>query len=143
MPVQKDLTLLHSLPADAVDALSETAGPDSDSPIVLVEMRRLGGALAHSTAAPSAFSHREAAYLLHTVGLDVPQLSEAVAAANKRTHAAVSPWAIDGVFANFAASTDQDRIKAAYDDATLRRLRGLIREYDPAGTLGIVGHLAR
>ncbi len=143
VPSQKGLSLLDSLPKKAVDGLTSTAGPDSESPMLLVEVRRLGGALANNNAAPSAFSHRDAAYLLHTVGLNVPPNPEVVAAAGDRIHESVRPWALDGVFANFLSSTDQDRIKAAYDDVSLRRLQALIQEYDPHGTMGTVGHLAR
>ncbi len=143
VPVQKGFTLLHSLPAEAVDGLTEAAGPDSGSPLVLVELRRLGGALARNINAPSAFSHRQAAYQVHSVGLNVPPSSEVVAAENKRVHAAVRPWSIDGVYANFVSTTNQDRMKAAYDEVSLRRLQSLIRQYDPLGTLGTVGQLAR
>ena len=143
MPVQKDLTLLHSMPAGAVEALINTTGPDSRSPMVLVELRRLGGAMAHSTAAPSAFSHREAAYMVATVGLKVPPDFEAVAEAGRRIHDAVRPWAIDGIFANFVATTDQDRMKTAYNEVSLRRLQATAKEYDPHGTLASAGQLAR
>lgn len=141
VPVRKDLTLLHSLPADAVDRLIATAGPDSGSPMLLLEMRRLGGALANSTAAPSAFSHREAAYLVHTVGLNVPPVREVVSEVSQRIHDALRPSAIDGTFANFIASTDQDRLRTAYDEVSLRRLQTLTRQYDPMGTLGAPGLL--
>ena len=143
VPVQKDFTLLHSLPADAVDGLMRTAGPYSGSPMLLVELRRLGGALAHSTAAASAFSHREAAYMVHTVGLNVPPDREMVADAGRRIHDAVRPWAINGIFANFVATTNQDRMRTAYNDVSLRRLQTMIRQYDPLGTLGTAGQLAR
>jgi hypothetical protein len=143
VPVQKDLTLLHSLPPEAVDALIGTAGPDSGSPMLLVELRRLGGALAQNSAAPSAFSHREAAYMVHTVGLNVPPNPEAVARAGQRIHVAVRPWAIDGMFANFVATTSQDRIRTAYNGASLRRLQTTARHYDPLGTLATSGQLER
>jgi FAD/FMN-containing dehydrogenase len=143
VPVQKDLTLLHSLPAGAVEALISTAGPDSGSPLLLLELRRLGGALAHSGAAPSAFSHREAAYMVHTVGLNVPPDREMVADAGRRVHDAVRPWALDGIFANFVATNNQDRLRSAYHEVSLRRLQTMAQQYDPMGTFGTAGHLAR
>jgi hypothetical protein len=111
--------------------------------MLLVEVRRLGGALDHSTVAPSAFSHRNAAYLVHTVGLNVPPDPERVGAAGRRIHDAIRPWAIDGIFANFIATTDQGRMRSAYDDLSLRRLQTMIQQYDPLGTLGTAGQLAR
>jgi hypothetical protein len=143
VPAQKGLTLLRSLPAAAVDAMISTAGPDSGSPMLLLELRRLGGELSRSVTASSAFSHREAEYMVHTVGLSVPPDRELVAAASRRIHDALQPWAIDGIFANFAATTDQARMRTAYNDVTLRRLQALIQQHDPLGTLGTAGQLAR
>lgn len=105
VPVQKDFSLVHSLPHGAIDALTQTAGPGSGSPMLLVELRRLGGAFANSSAAPSAFSHRQAAYSLMSVGLNVPPEPEIVAEASARIHAGVTPWAIDGAFANLAPAS--------------------------------------
>jgi hypothetical protein len=73
----------------------------------------------------------------------VPPSSEVVAAGNTRVHAAVRPWSIEGIYANFVSTTNQDRMKATYDDVSLRRLQSLIRQHDPLGTLGTVGQLAR
>jgi FAD/FMN-containing dehydrogenase len=144
MPVQHNQTLLHSLPAEAVDALIDTAGPDSGSPLLVVELRRLGGALKRDFAAPSAFSHRDAAYALHAVGLSVPRDPQNVAgAASQRILDSVDPWATGGIYANFVATTDQDRLATAYDDATRQRLLTVAQQYDPAGTLGTAGQLAR
>jgi FAD/FMN-containing dehydrogenase len=143
VPVQKDLTLLQSLPPEAVDAMVNTAGPHSGSPMLVVELRRLGGALARSSAAPSAFSHREAEYMLLTIGLNVPPDRQIVADAGQRIHRALRPWAIDGIFANFVATTNQDQLRTAYDELSLRRLQAMAQQYDPLGTLATVGQLAR
>ncbi|MDX6419152.1 MAG: hypothetical protein QOG28_3772 [Trebonia sp.] len=72
VPVQQSQTLLSALPPGAIDALIKAAGPESGSPLLLVELRRLGGALARTPDHPSAFSHRHAPYALHTIGLAVP-----------------------------------------------------------------------
>ena len=143
VPVQKDLTLLQSLPSEAVDTLAGTAGPQSRSPMLVVTLRRLGGALASSSAAPSVFSHREAAYMVHTVGLNVPSDRQIVADAGRRIHDALRPWAIDGIFANFVATTNPDRLRTAYNEVSLRRLQAMAQQYDPLGILATVGQLAR
>jgi FAD/FMN-containing dehydrogenase len=143
LPVQHNQTLLHSLPAEAVDALIDTAGPDSGSPMLVVELRRLGGALTRNFAAPSAFSHRDAAYALHAVGLSVPPDPQNVADASQRILDSVEPWATGGIYANFVATTDQDRLATAYDDTTRQRLLTVAQKYDPAGTLATAGQLSR
>jgi hypothetical protein len=49
--------LIKELPDEAIDAFYETAGPESDSPLLLAELRHLGGALARpGTAALSTSS---------------------------------------------------------------------------------------
>ena len=40
--------VLSELPDEAIDAFVEAAGPESDSPLLLAELRQLGGALAPS-----------------------------------------------------------------------------------------------
>ncbi len=66
-----------------------------------------------------------------------------VADAGRRVHDAVRPWALDGIFANFVATSNQDRLRSAYHEVSLRRLQTMAQQYDPMGTFGTAGHLAR
>jgi FAD/FMN-containing dehydrogenase len=141
MPYQEYSVLLDSLPSDAVDALLAVAGPGSGSPLV-VELRRLGGAIAKDAAHPSAVSHRDAAYSVGLVGRTSPESGDAVAGVAARTLAALEGWSSGGRMVNFGASADPAEIARAYDAETLQRLGALARQYDPKGTLA-VGQVVR
>src|SRR5215510_9777256 len=55
VPNQGDGAFLSDVPAAAIDTVVALAGPDADTPLLSVEIRHLGGALAHPppAAAPS------------------------------------------------------------------------------------------
>jgi FAD/FMN-containing dehydrogenase len=132
VPAHEHSTLLHTFDEAAADALLATAGPDSGSPQVLVEMRQLGGAYAFEGDHPSAFAHRSAAYSLLTVGIaGVPGVEEHAA----HVVDALAPWDTGRVWPNFAPPTDAASARRAYDPATLARLAEVTRRYDPLGVL--------
>lgn len=135
MPVREDGHLLADLPAAAVDAVLAAAGPGAQCPLILVELRLLGGRWADEPAVASAVCHRDAAAHLYAVGALVPPIAEAVASALTGVAAAVAPWGSGGRLPNFAASTDPGVIAACYDDETSAWLRALAQRYDPVGTL--------
>ena len=54
--------VLRELPAEAVDALLAAAGPDVPSPLDLVELRAIGGALEHPAAVRNVVAGRGAAW---------------------------------------------------------------------------------
>ena len=49
VPVAADGALLGDVPAAAIDTLVELAGPEVDSPLLMVDLRHLGGALGRAT----------------------------------------------------------------------------------------------
>jgi FAD binding domain len=134
-PILEHTALLRALPVEAVDAILAVAGPRSDTPLLSVELRRLGGAFARPGRHPSAFCHRGAAYQFAVVGLAIPPERDAVAAHAQGVVAAAEPWSTGGRLANFAPSADPARIAMAYDENTRHRLATLARRYDPDGTL--------
>jgi hypothetical protein len=134
-PVQERHTLMSALTPEAVDALVQTAGPGSGSPLLVVELRRFGGAFARAPRDASAFSYRDAAYALHTIGLAVPPDSQAVTAHAERVIGAVGSCSTGRKLANFAASNDPDQIARAYDDETRDGLTAVADRYDPTHVL--------
>jgi hypothetical protein len=133
MPVHERQTLLAELPADAVEALLAAAGPDSNTPVSVVELRRLGGAIARPAQHPSAVDHREAPYALSLMGLFSPEVQEAAA----QTLTDLAKWSTGGRLPNFAPSADPAETAKAYTNETHHRLATLARQYDPNGTLAV------
>jgi FAD/FMN-containing dehydrogenase len=129
VPVQDRAVLLRELTAQTVDALLAVAGPGSGSPLAVVELRQLDGALQRAGAEPSAF-RRDAAYSVQTIGLRTPETTDAVAAGAERVLAALVPWSTGATLPNLGHGGAR-----AYDAATLDRLRAVVRARDEAGVL--------
>ncbi len=61
--------LLRDLTPGTIDALVDLAGPDARSPLVMLEVRQLGGALAGPAGALSPMAHTDAAFSLNAIGI--------------------------------------------------------------------------
>jgi FAD/FMN-containing dehydrogenase len=142
MPSHESATLLGEFPAAAVDALLAVAGPAAGSPQVVVEVRRLGGALARPAVHRSAFCHRDAGWSVLAIGVLAPPVAAAVPAHGAAVVAAVAPWSTGGVLPNFAPSADPELNARAYDEDTVAWLGALADRLDPAGVLR-VGQVVR
>ena len=71
-PVDEGGVVLRELPAEAVDALLAAAGPDVPSPLDLVELRAMGGALERPAAVRNVVAGRGAAWSAWVRGPLVP-----------------------------------------------------------------------
>lgn len=137
MPVTEEGSLLSELPVEAVDEVVRRAGPGSGSVQLVVEIRRLGGALATQPEHPDAFSHRRAEYSLFVGGVLAPEVAEVVKPQAQALVAALDKWSTGGYMPNFSSDlTDEQRV-LSYDAQTRERLAGLAESYDPAGTFRI------
>jgi FAD/FMN-containing dehydrogenase len=133
MPATEDHVLLRELTHEAVDVLLEFA--TDGSPEMSIELRLLGGALARESRQRSAFSHRDAAFALSTVGFATRPEPSAVSEHAAALVAAMSPWSTGGQLANFAASSDPARPARVYGENARAWLQALAEHYDPARVL--------
>ena len=131
-PAVSDAAMLGALPAAAVDAFVAAAGPDSGSPLLMAELRQLGGALARVPAEHGALPTLDADYALFGLGLAMDaEGSTAALDGARRLRAAMAPWATGGAYLNFAETATDTR--AAYADGAYRRLAEIRAQVDPAG----------
>lgn len=121
--------LLRDFPAEAADALLAVAGPGVQTPILVAEVRQLGGALAAEPAVPDAVGGRDAGWSLFTVGMLVPPVAELVGPATRAVVEALAPWR-SGVQYNFAGGQD---LAGAWPADVLARLQQVTRDHDPDG----------
>ena len=131
-PAYEAAAVLTDFPVEAMDALLALTGQGSQSPQVLVEVRQMGGATARAGEHESAFSARDAAYSLLTVGIAGTPGVEAHASAILE---AMEPWTGGHRMPNFTFEPRDYR--EAYDERTQARLRRAIRRYDPHGVMAI------
>jgi len=126
--------VLRELSDEAIDAFVAVAGPDSGTPLLLTELRHLGGALGRPDPDGGALSHLDAGWAMYGVGMVMsPEMGEAVNAGLDRMHEAMEPWAADGGYFNFAERPcDTDAILPP-DVCT--RLVEVKRKYDPDGRI--------
>lgn len=132
-PVWERGATLTGLPRAAVEALLAVAGPGADLPLVGVELRLLGGAMARPPALPNAVAGRDGAFSLMTLGLAVPPMRDAVPVAAQAVHAALSPWRATYNLTNWlGAELDRERICSTWSLGQQARLRALKTVYDPS-----------
>jgi hypothetical protein len=126
--------LVGELSDDALEAFVELAGPDSGSPLLLTELRKLGGALARPAENSGALKKLDADYVMYSVGMPMtPELGEAIPAYLDKIGEAMRPFGADGGYFNFAeAPCDVDAIMPA---DVCDRLRAVKREWDPEGRI--------
>lgn len=130
--------LLRELPAEAVDALLAAAGPQlGDLPLIMVEIRQLGGVMSRQPDPPNCAGGRDAAFSLVVVGAFPPPLREIVPHLGAGVLSAVGPWSTGGTHANFGAAAYQDGGAArAWTARDYQRLQAIKRAYDPANLFG-------
>ncbi len=134
LPFRSHHEFLGELSAAAIDDLVALAGAGSGSPLVMTEVRQLGGALSGPPGALSPMAHTNAGYLLNAIGatLDADQ-AIAVQVHLERLAAIMGPHATGERYVNFLdpGSSDED-VRAAFSPADWARLRELKARYDPA-----------
>jgi FAD/FMN-containing dehydrogenase len=122
--------VLRELPDEAIEVFASMSGPDSGTPLLLTEIRQLGGALSRPTENAGALSHLDAGFAMFGIGMPMtPELGQAIEAHHDRLHEAMEPWAADGGYFNFAERPcDADAILPAEVCARLAEVK---RQYDP------------
>lgn len=131
VPVVGDGMLVRELSTAAIDALLGVAGPDTESPLLMLELRQLGGALAESSPDHGALDTLDGDAVLFALGIGADAAaSDAIEDRISRIQAALRPWG-GGRYSNFAErpmTTD-----AFFPPATQEHLRAVKARYDPSG----------
>ncbi len=128
MPGISGSALLDGLTAETIDALVDTAGPGSGSPLLLIELRHLGGALGRH--AGGALSRFDGEYLYFAAGIPMdPAAVAALEAHFALVGAVLAPHASGGQYLNFAERPTDPA--AFYGEETYARLCRVKARVDP------------
>lgn len=134
MPAWDRGMALRELTPEAIEALLATAGPETDVPLIIAEIRAFGGALARDPEHRNAVGGRDAAYAINVIGPYPPPLQDAVAAAGNAVLDAMTPWATGASLINFSGvATAPEHVRRSWPPETLARLQAVDAQWDPDG----------
>lgn len=128
-PAFIDGWLLRDLPPAAVDALVEAAGPGSESPLLSVELRHLGGALADAAPEHGALASLDAGFATATISLVMNENEAALGRHAAIARSALAPWEAERNYPNFAERSFN--VSDLFSPATCERLGRVKAQYDP------------
>ena len=125
-----DGLMLASLPAAAIDTVVRVAGPQAGRPLVVVELRHVGGEMKRVRPANGALAAVDADYALFAAGpAPFPQAAAAVARSVAEVQSAMSPWAARQMYLNLAET--RRRPSSFWTPEAYDRLRRIKTAVDP------------
>jgi FAD/FMN-containing dehydrogenase len=127
--------LLASADQDLATVLLDQVGAGSRTPLMITELRHLGGRTATDVPEGSAVGGRAGAYSFYTIGVPDPSLFETVLpAAADRLVEALAPWVSPQTNVNFAGRfTSREHFASAWPPEIFERLEAVRTAYDPLG----------
>jgi hypothetical protein len=134
LPGSSHSELLADLTPAVIDAVLELAGPRAGSPLVMIELRQLGGALAVPPTELSPMAHSPARFSLNAIGVSLdPAQAETVRAHLNRVADLLGPLSTGENYVNFLDldAATPERIRSAYSPADLGRLVRIKADQDP------------
>lgn len=135
LPVRGHHELLADLTPGAIDDLAALAGDGSDWPLVMTEVRQLGGALAGPPGSLSPMAHTRARFSLNAIGVTAgPEQHRAVRAHLGHLARQMAPHATGDTYLNFLDldGATPERVRAAFTATDRHRLSVLKSQHDPA-----------
>jgi hypothetical protein len=122
--------LLAELPDDAISAFVDVAGPESGAPLLLAELRHLGGALRRPANNAGALEKLDEEFVMLGLGMPMdPAMREPIDGALDRLADVMGPWAAERGYFNYAERPcDVDALLPA---DTCERLAQVKRSWDP------------
>ncbi|MFD3505299.1 FAD-binding oxidoreductase [Streptomyces sp. NPDC058678] len=138
LPARESCALLRDLTPDAIRTFLDQVGPDNpDCPLLLVEIRHMGGALSDPAAVEDAICARDAEYFLETVAvLAAPPAAEAVEQATTALQRAMAPYGTGRTMVNIHGTPGDEADRArAWTPEVYAHLQQAKSTYDPDNLL--------
>ena len=134
MGARQHSEMLSDLSPEAIQTLVEVAGAGSGSPLIMLEIRQLGGALERTAGHLSTMGKGDSKYIMNGVGpAFTPEMAEGVVAFLAQVTDATRPFQTGDTYVNFMEleGASAERVKAAYAPEDFERLVALKDRYDP------------
>ena len=126
--------MLRDLSPGTAETLVKLAGADSNSPLAMLELRQLGGALSRPPAELDPMGRSDPRFVMYGLGATpTPEVAQAVQAYLAYVAEAVRPHASGAAYVNFIDldGTSVERVRQAYSPEDWQRLVALKDRYDP------------
>lgn len=131
MPGMLRSTVIFDLDDATIERLVALVGPGTTSPLMMLQVRHIGGALSRPASQPSAHGPVDGAYNVQAIGMPVvPELVQPIMASLQQVLDAVEPHTTGRTLMNFL---DHDQINVWWDAPTRARLQAVKRTTDPYG----------
>jgi hypothetical protein len=129
LPFMSTTALVSDLPGQGLDDLLAAVGPGSGSPLPLVQIRQMGGALARRTPGAGARDTLPGDYCVFALGVVVDEPSAALVASYlRKVERATDPYRV-GEYPNFVERRADAR--GFFEPRTWERLRRVKALHDP------------
>ena len=139
VPGVGDGALIGELSDEAIDAWVSMVGPGSESPLLLSELRHLGGALARPAENGGALSKIDAPFAMYSVGVRMsPEIGEVLHGYLEKLEETMKPWRGDGGYYNFVESPCD--VDAILPPDVCGRLHEVKSKWDPDSRI-VANHL--
>jgi len=130
VPVAGDGLMLRDLPAEALDALLEVAGPGAGPQLAIVELRHLEGELARGRPQDGAVTAIPARHALYAGGFaPTPDIRADSKSQIEAIQQALAPWATRYLNPNFAET--KHALETLWTEQAYQRLRRIKATVDP------------
>ena len=133
LPITDTTFSLASFTGETIDAFLDAVGPATDTQLLLVELRLMGGALNRAPAQPNAVGNRNAALNMYAVTPIFPGLEEKAGLDMAALKATMQPFSTGTASLNFLGSHDaqENTVRRAFEPETFARLLEVKAAYDP------------
>jgi FAD binding domain len=122
--------VISELPDEAIDAFYEAGGPESDSPLLLAELRQIGGALGRPAENGGALNKLDGEFVMLGIGMLMdPAMKDPIDAQLDKLTDAMKPWAAEGGYFNYAERPCD--VDAILPPEVCDRLGHVKRSWDP------------
>lgn len=127
--------LLSSVDQELATAILDQVGAGKQTPLMITELRQLGGRVAIDVPEGSAVGGRSGAFTLYSIGVPDPSLFDTVLPiAARGLSAAVAKWISAETMVNFAGRfLSRAHFESAWPREIFARLESVRRSYDPSG----------